>query len=248
MRAKATTNWAAYDYFLQGRDLSNRYRVKEADVFLARAIELDPDYAHAYAWRASTLTAQYWSDWKPETLAQALVCAEKALSLDDSDAWCHEAMGFVLLHSRELARAGTHFERAMSLNPNDVNVLGDYANWLSYMGRFDEALRYLDLVMQRDPFPPSWNWETRGTTLLCMKRYEEAILAFQKAPTENYFTHCLMASTYAWAGQMENARREVTLALELNPGQTATHFTGPFLDHSHEKHIQDGLRLAGMPE
>jgi adenylate cyclase len=245
IRAKPTTSWVAYDYFLQGRELSSRYKISEADDFLARAIDLDPFYAQAHAWRAQMLVARYWSDRDPQTLEKARLCAETALSLDNSDAWCHQAMGFVSLHSNKLALAGMHFERAMSLNPNDINVLGDYANWLSYMGRFDEALRYLDLATQRDPFPPSWIWETRGTVLLLARRYEEAITAFQKAPIENYFTHALLAATYAWAGQNENARHELALARALHP-DLGSFATLPYADEAHRKYILDGLRMAEL--
>jgi tetratricopeptide (TPR) repeat protein len=180
-------------------------------------------------------------------LEKARLCAETALSLDNSDAWCHQAMGVVSLHSHKLAVAGMHFERAMSLNPNDVNVTGDYANWLSYMGRFDESLRYLDLAIQRDPFPPSWMWAIRGTVLLLAKRYEEAITAFQKAPIENFFTHALLASAYAWAGQNENARHELALARAGKPDLAVSFFaTAPYADEAHRKHIMDGLRMAGL--
>lgn len=247
VRAKPTASWAAYDYFLKGRECSVRYKIDEADSLLARAIELDPNYAHAYAWRASTLAARYWRGGGQETLKQAAICAEKALSLDESDAWCHQAMGFVSLHSKKLALAGMHFERAMRINPNDVNIITDYANWLSYMGRFDEALRYLDLAMQRDPFPPSWIWECRGSTLLLAERYEEAISAFQTVPIEDSNTHALLAAAYAWAGQLENARREMALARDGNPDVVAALFNSPYADDAHRDHIQEGLRIAGMP-
>jgi adenylate cyclase len=248
VRSRPTISWAAYDYFLQGRELSNRYRVFEADEFLARAIELDPGYVHAYAWRASVLVARYWHDLKPETLQQAMACAEKALSLDPSDAWCHQAIGFVLLHASKLALAGMHFERAMSLNPNDVNIVVDYANWLSYMGRFDEALRYLGLAVQRDPFPPSWLWETRGTVLLLSKRYDEAITAFQKAPIVNFFTHALLAAAYGWAGQIENARHELKLAREGRGDSFLFSLVTqlPYAEKAYNKHIEEGLRMAGL--
>jgi TolB-like protein/Tfp pilus assembly protein PilF len=245
IRGKPTTSWVAYDYFLQGRELNNRYKIAEADDFLARAIDLDPSYAQAHAWRAQTLVAKYWYDGAPQTLEKARVCAETAWSLDNSDAWCHQAMGVVSLHSNKLAVAGIHFERAMSLNPNDVNVMGDYANWLSYMGRFDESLRYLDLAIQRDPFPPSWMWEIRGTVLLLAKRYEEAITAFQKAPIENFFTHALLASAYALAGQKENARHELALARALHP-DLRVFAALPYADEAHRNHILDGLRMAGL--
>jgi TolB-like protein len=87
LRRKPTANWAAYDYFLQGRDHVNRYQMAEAEPFFARAIALDPTYVHAHAWRAIALAARYLSDRLPETLDEALATAERALSLDDNDAW-----------------------------------------------------------------------------------------------------------------------------------------------------------------
>ncbi len=245
VRSKPTISWAAYDYFLQGRELSSRYRINEADLSLARAIDLDPGYVNAYAWRASTLVTKFFQDNDAETLQKALACAEKALSLDESAAWSHQAMGFVSLHSHKLAEAGMHFERAMSLNPNDVYITADYANWLSYMGQFDDALRYLDLAQQRDPFPPAWIWEVRGTTLLLLKRYDEAISAFQKAPIENFFTHGLLAAAFARAGQMEQARHELALARLGKADITNSFFEfRPYAREEHRQFLQDGLRLA----
>lgn len=249
VRAKPTASWAAYDYFLRGRELSNHYRISEADDFLARAIDLDPGYVHAYAWRASTLVVKSWFDEQSDILQQAMACAEMALSLDDSDASCHHAMGFVSLHSGKLALAGMHFERAMSLNPNDVNIIADYANWLGYKGRFEESLHFLDKAMERDPFPPAWIWEIHAMVLLQSKRYEEAIAAFNKAsiPRENFFTHALLAATYAWAGQMENARHEITLTLEAKPDFSAAQFVTPYEHEIYRQHIIDGLLAAGSP-
>ncbi len=249
VRAKPTASWAAYDYFLRGRELSNHYRINEADVCLARAIELDPGYVHAYAWRASTLVAKSWFDERSDILQQAMACAEMALSLDESDASCHQAMGFVSLHSGKLALAGMHFERAMSLNPNDVNIIADYANWLGYKGRFEESLHFLDKAMERDPFPPAWIWEIRAMVLLQSKRYEEAIAAFNNAsiPRENFFTHALLAAAYALAGQMENARHEITLTLEAKPDFSAAQFVTPYEHEIYRQHIIDGLLAAGSP-
>jgi TolB-like protein len=248
VRRKPTNSWIAYDYFLQGREFSNLYRVVEADEFLARAIEMDPRFVHAYAWHAMTLVAKYWFDQKPETLQKARTNAEKALSLDPSDAASHQAMGFVALHSNELTLAGIHFERALSLNPNDVNITADYANWLCYQGRFSDALQYLDVALQRDPFPPAWMWEIRGTALLQSKRYEEAISAFQRAPIppQNFFTHALLAAAFAWAGEMDNARRELALTHQSNPEFSIERFRLPFAEEEHRNLIIDGLRMAAL--
>ena len=137
----------------------------------------------------------------------------------------------------------------MRLNPNDVNITIDYANCLTYMGRFDEALQYLDKAMQRNPFPPTWIWEVRGQVLLQSKRYEEAIGALQNLPVQNYFSHGVKAAAYAWAGQTDNARREVVMALAIKPDFKVSVFGQyPWVHEIHRTHILDGLRMAGLPE
>jgi hypothetical protein len=90
----------------------------------------------------------------------------------------------------------------------------------------------------------------RGTVLLLSKRYDEAIIAYQKAPIENFFTHALLAATYAWAGQIENARHELNLARKDKADLSlfSLFAEAPFAEEAHLKHVQDGLHMAGLPE
>ncbi len=251
LRRKPTTDWAAYDYFLQGRELVNRYQMAEAERFLAQATDLDPAYVHAHAWRAIALTARYLSDGLPETLDQALAAAERALALDDNDAWSHQAMGYVSLRRGRLDLAGLHIERALALNPNDVNIIGDRANWLMYAGRLDEALQSLDAALQRDPYPPSWVWEVRGLVLFHLRRYDEAIAALRRQTGGGpAWTSALLAATYAQAGRLDEARREAAKSHAANPSITIAAIADDsvYADTALRDHLLDGLRKAGLPE
>jgi adenylate cyclase len=116
----------------------NRYQAAEA--FFTRAIELDPGYVHADAWRAIALNVKYLLDERQETLDTAFACAQKALDLDDSDAWAHHAMGYVATTRREFELAGQHFDRAIGLIPNDTRLAATRPNWLMHAGRLKEAL------------------------------------------------------------------------------------------------------------
>ncbi len=178
-RRKPTNDWVAYDYFLQGRECAYRYQVVEADSFFARAIELDSGYVHAHAWRGMQLGVAYLLDERQDTLDVAFACAQKALALDENDAWSHHAMGYVALRRCEFELSGHHYDRAISLNPNDVFTAAARANWLMHVGRLDEALASLDSILERDPYPPTWIWDIRGYVLYHLKRYDEAIIAFR---------------------------------------------------------------------
>jgi TolB-like protein/predicted Zn-dependent protease len=249
-KRKPTWDLVAYDYFLRGRERVAYFDLGTAEKFFARAAELDPGYVHAHAERAMSLVVLYWLEQDPEMLRRAEACARTALSLDDHDGTSHEAMGYVALHQRKFDLAGIHLERAVSLNPNDVPIAADRANWLISTGRVEEALQSLEAAMRRDPFPPTWLWEFRFTALFHLRRYDEAIAALRNMATFHYWHYAYFAAAYAHAGRMGDARREMATFLNAKPGATvatfvaAEHYAEPaLLDH-----LLDGLRKAGLPE
>ena len=79
-RRKPTEDWAAYDFLLRGRECNHHYRVAEGERFFARAVEIDPGYVQAHAWRAVMLGVMYLHDEQEETLAAAFRSAREALS------------------------------------------------------------------------------------------------------------------------------------------------------------------------
>jgi adenylate cyclase len=249
-RKKPTTDWDAYENFLKGRELTYHYNSFEAEPYFARATALDANYVHAHAWRSIALTTSYTIEGQRNaaTIEQALACARQALDLDDTDAWSHWAMGYAHLRQRELQLAGLHYDRAFSLNPNDVSIAGDRANWLMFAGRLDEALQCLDVALQRDPYPPTWVWEVRGGVLYHLNRYDEAVAALLKVGTNPYWIPALLAAAYAQAGQLDNARREVANLLKIKTDATLDMFFALSIhdDPSQADHFLDGLRKAGM--
>ena len=119
-RKKPTSNWTAYDFFLQGRELSNLGLEKEAVPLFERATAIDPNFAQAHAWLTMARLGTYWFDVDPASLALAAVTANRALALDSNDPTVQQANGMVLLWQREHERAGVHFDRAIALNPVEL--------------------------------------------------------------------------------------------------------------------------------
>ncbi len=248
-RRRPTKEWMAYDYLLQGRERQNRYKFTESEPFFARAVELDPGYAHAYAWWGMALLGRYWHG-QSQALEQALDCARTALSLDDADAWCHMVMGFVLSHRGQLDTAGPYFERAVDLNPNNVQIAILRAWWLARMSRVDEALEYLDIVTHREPYPPDWFWEIRGIALMQAKRYEAAIDVFCRMSDFHAWDHAYLAACYARLNRAAEARDAASAVLKIDPHFTVSRW-GPierFKNPADHEHLLEGLRKAGLPE
>jgi TolB-like protein len=249
-KRKPTGELAAYDYFLRGRERDAYIDHAGAESFFARAVELDPGYAHAHAYRAIQLVLLYWRSQQPETLQHAEACARTALSLDDQDGLSHQAMGYVALHQRQFDLAGMHFDRAMNLNPNDVYIAGDRANCLVRIGRPAEALQSLEAAMQRDPFAPTWLWVARCNALFHLKRYDEAIAALRNVSVLHFWHHAYFAAAYAYADRPDEARRELAAFLNARPDATIALVAAaePYAAPALLDHLLDGLRKAGLPE
>jgi TolB-like protein len=250
VKRKPTTDWQAYDYFLQGRELDYKYDLAGADALYARALELDPGYGHAYAFRAIALAVMHWGTEEHDLLRRADECAQKALSIDANDAWSHWAASYVALCQWKFDLALVHSRRALSLNPNDTIIAAESANLLVRMGQPEEALRRLDDAMQRDPFPPMWVWETRFRALFHLHRYEEALDALNNVSAPHDWLQLYFAATYAHFGRLENARTALARFLAVQPAASVSLFARaePYSDKQLLEHFLDGLRKAGLPE
>jgi TolB-like protein len=249
-RRKPTNDWAAHDYFLQGREQFHRYHFVEAEPFFARAVELDHGYAQAYALRAGALVGRYWNDLKPDTMDEAMSCAQRALSLDDTDPWCQMMMGFVLTHRGQRDLAGPYFDRAIALNPADVQIAYMRAWWLVRVGRAKEALETLDIAFRRDPFPPRWFWEARAIALFVERRYDDVIGALTRMNQLHSWDHAYVAACHAYRGRLTEARAAASDVLKADPHFTISHYARHlgYALPTQLKHLLEGFRKAGLPE
>ena len=249
-RRTPTQHLGAYDCMLRGREHIATSDGAAAEPLLRRAVELDPNYAQAHAWLAVACHLQWFPDSGPALLDDALVHARRAIALDETDALCQGALGEVHTARREFDLAGVHFERAMTLNPNDTLILAAYCWWLSRVGRHADALAGFDTVLQRDPFPPSWYWEVRASALLAMRRYEDAIAALQRTSSPNLSTRACLAACHSHLGNMRAAHAAADEVRHERPNFSIAWFVGslPFKDSTYAEPLREGLRKAGLPE
>jgi TolB-like protein/DNA-binding winged helix-turn-helix (wHTH) protein len=148
---------AAYRLYLQGRYHSYKRTLpgfqKSIQLF-QQAIADDPGYASAYAGLAETygLMPFYGGAGSHDAFPKAKAAALKAVELDDSLAEAHAALGFVLLYGDwDWSGAERELLRAIELNPNYPNAHHWYAEYLSAMGRHDEAVAEIRRAQELDP-------------------------------------------------------------------------------------------------
>jgi serine/threonine protein kinase/Tfp pilus assembly protein PilF len=152
-----TENLEAYNLYLQGRYFWNKRTeegIKKSIEYFGQAIERDPSYALAYSGLAdSYILLGDWSFLRSkEACYEAKTWATKALEIDDLLAEAHNAMA-VIKHRYEWDWAGAEeeFRKSISLNPNYAAGHQEYAEYLTCLERFDEALEEAAIAQRLDP-------------------------------------------------------------------------------------------------
>jgi len=155
--ARPSTSYEAYDLYLKGRYYWNKRTLdgfRQASEYFQKAIDKDPNFARAYAGLADTFALM--SSWQfvpqNEFVPKARSAALKALALDESLAETHTSLALIAENfDYDWKMADKEFRRAIQLNPDYATAHQWYAEYLSWQGRFEEALAESEQARQLDP-------------------------------------------------------------------------------------------------
>lgn len=178
--------YEAYDLYLKGRYFWNKRTAadfEQAVDHFQRAVEKDPTYARAYAGLADSyaLMSSYGYGPPGELIPKARSAALRALELDDRLAEAHTSLALIREnHDWDWASAEKEFRRAIELDPNYVTAHHWYAEFLSFQGRFDEAIAESDRARRLDPLSAIIAVD-HGAILYFARRYDRAIEQFRAA-------------------------------------------------------------------
>jgi eukaryotic-like serine/threonine-protein kinase len=179
-----------------------------------KALELDEHNARAWAGLALTMAKQvaFGHTDHGESPRRAREAAEKALSLDDSLADAHVALGFILgaLELR-LEEGGAAYRQAHALAPNDSGICSNLSLYEGLFGRFTQALKLADRAVELDPLSPTAIVD-RGRIYLWMDRLDEAEQAFSRALDLSpgmTTSHLLMGWVKLMQGKLDEAESEM---------------------------------------
>jgi tetratricopeptide (TPR) repeat protein len=212
---------AAYEAYLKGRDhwhKGNEHDWQQARQYFEQAVQLDPNYASAYA----GLADYYWlTDALPPRVAmpKAKEYALKALEIDPTLAEAHTSLGAVrFLADWNWPEAERDFRRALELNPGDVEAHRMYSHYLSAMGRAEEALAESRRAQELDPRSVAAQI-TIGWTFYYARRYGEAVEECGKiteSQPDSVDSHDCLGLSYLAKKMYEKAIGECQRAVALS--------------------------------
>jgi len=158
LSAPLTDSPEAYEAYLRGLHHSrggHHYEpYKLAIQMFERAVELDPEFAVAWAWLSMTHAYPYFQEWDMtvERRTAAKRAVDRALDLDPALPEGHLALGnYHYRCDRHYQRALEEYDRVLAVRPNDIDALSGRAYVLRRQGEWEESTRLLQRVLEISP-------------------------------------------------------------------------------------------------
>lgn len=259
---KPTENLNAYDYYLRGTARLNqgsREVISEALMHFEKAIELDPDFASAYAmaaWCYIWRKVNGWTIDRPRENAEGERLARRAVELGRDDAVALTRSGHALAHFTGDFDGGIALlDRALLLNPNLASAwfLGGFLRL--WHGETDGAIEHFARAMRQSPLDPELYRMQAGTAMahLFAGRFDIASSwaekAFRDLPSF-LMVVSVIAASHALAGRADEAQRAMHQLRQLDPTLRISNL-GDWLPIHRPEDLAifaEGLRKAGLPE
>jgi TolB-like protein/DNA-binding Xre family transcriptional regulator len=253
----------AYDHYLRAAHAYERYfsLAKPEPIYAARshlkdALDLESDYARAWATLAATTISTYVSAFdddhlNPAALARAHDLASTAVQLDPGLPYAHAELGNVLIWNRRPDEAVESFQRAFSINPNFADYR--YSAALLHAGKAEAALEAYRIYRRFAPFPNPHAVRNAGFACYLLMHYSEAALHLQEATAlvpGDRTTRSFLAATFAQLGKIQEAKAEIAEVLRIAPSWSIAKARSILLNKSVDDRelLLDGLRKSGLPE
>ncbi len=225
-----TRNMEAYDLLLKGvYFLDKDYEgAKKAMEYFQKAVELDPDYATAYAYIGDTYNnyAGYGFMSGAEALANARTAAQKALGLNKQEPIAHRVLAYIHLnYDWDWEAALSEYDLAIQYGLRDPDHFITYYHMFINKD-FEQAISIAEEILERDPLQMQYHWHV-GVCYLYASKFEESLKAFNSALEldPNYSEgHRWKGLVLSLMGEFEQAIHSIEKALEITQGEGPANF------------------------
>ena len=262
VRRKPPQSIDAWDLVMQAVPHMWRMSVQEhgrAQELLQRAIDLDPNYAHAHALLGWTYITMFNLDTRRpigEFTNKALAAGARAVMLDDDEPWAHLVVGLGHARQRRSQLAFRHLTKSVELNPSFALGHAGLGYALGVGGQPESGLQALEEALRlspRDPFLAVYAPTVRYMSLFALQRYEEAI-AVCRSTVALHPHHAgawrLMTVSLGMLERTDEAKEALVRTLTMQPDLSSAHVANDtvYSDPDVRARFLEGLRRAGLKD
>jgi len=224
-----TDNVEAYTYYLRGRQFMQRHSKSNYQLarrMFAKATELDPLYARAYAGIADCDSFLFLHYHLEVSVDSILATSAKALGLDDKVAEAHASRGLALSLDEHYDEATAEFEKAIALDPNSFEAHYFYGRACVMQGKFERAASLFERAAENKPndyqsvclLMPTYRAlgrqsDTESAARRGIERAERELTSHPEDARAAY----LGAGALAVLGEKDRAREWAARALAIDP-------------------------------
>lgn len=262
VRHRSTDSLQAWSYAVKGYSFYERIteddNAKARELF-KKAIDIDPEYAWAWAMLGNTYfidTRYGWHGLREDSYKKSLECAEKALEIDETIPDSQALVGVLKVWQKKYDEAIAAAESAIAFGPSDAESHAELGMLYRYVGRFKDSIRMTEKAIRLHPYYPDWYLYNFEYSYYYLGQYEKAIaiakkhlqLINKRGGTDTFWQHFILAQNYIRLGKVEEAKYHATEGLRQNPEYTfkwereGSMYKDPALI---EQQIED-LRKAGL--
>ena len=226
-----------------------------------RALDLDPNYANAWAMRARLHFNEAdvgggIEDHRKFDMAQseAFRCANHALEIDKDCAEAYAALALIHLNAGQHDKAVEMTEKAIALAPNNAEILGGVASAVMRKSGYPErGAAYVKRAMRLCPVYRPGLLRALGNNLRLCGQLEEAAACYRASINREagyLAAYVNLASVLGELGRNQEAQGVATDVLQLEPRFSIEGYTRglSYRRQTDKERIADGLRAAGLPD
>ena len=260
---KPTERMDAYDFYLRGMASLHQFTKRDTDIaldFFHRALEVDREFASAYAMASLCHTRRKMQGWmahSAQEVSEGARLGRQATKFGREDANALAFAGFTLAYlALDLEDGAAYVNRAVALNANHAPAR-DFSGWIKvWLGEPELALEHFEHAMRLSPVDPFIYFMLHGSAhaLFFAGRLDEAIerarAALREQPDHHGALRIAVAST-ARAGRTREAAILLARLRSFDPSLRVSNLRnklGPYSDRKQILIYEDALREAGLPE
>jgi adenylate cyclase len=249
---------AAYDCVLRYyhyQKLFDQQEHAQVRSCLERAVELDPEYAEAWAVLANIYAQEHRFGFNPrrelyDPYERSLTAAYRAVEINSRNPTAQLMLANALFDRRDLAGFRAAGERAIALNPNDPDLLAHFGTRLTFIGEWERGVALVRKAIALNPEYPQWYLDPIIYYHYQTGDYEQALTESQRQQfSDDVWVYLFRAMILGQLGRSEEAQPMIEAAVRRKPDVRERLFDMARIWNVPDpqiEHIADGLRKAGL--